>query len=490
MSGNPSNPSPGVPWFAWALTGSVLRLVAAAVVPVLPEEAYHWCYTNHLSAGFYDHPPMIAWMIALGRLAFGDTALGIRIVPALGSLGTSLALGSLSRRLHGEDAARWTSLLFALEPAAFVGSAFGFPDAPLLLFCSLASLFVAMARQSGRGAWWLAAGAAWGAALLSKYTAGFLPAVLFLYLLLAAPDRRWLKTPWPYLAVLVGIAVFSPVLYWNETHHWASFRFQAVHRFEEMEGPRVSGGLKFLAGQWGAGLPLTLPLAIAATAAAIRRRTPDDLFLLCLSLPLLLFFFVIGFSRASHVFWPLPAYLALLPLMGETAARGSGRIAGAYRACRGWLAGVSAAALLVGAIHFVHPFPGVPALRGVYDWEGITERAMALRSELADDSFVLGVGKRYLCAAQLAFHLHSADRVQAKNLLGEDGLQFAYWAHPESLRHHDAVVVADEGWSNLEAILRTRFKNVERKGDWTVLARPGPRQERYVFYLAKGYTPP
>jgi dolichol-phosphate mannosyltransferase len=433
---------------------------------------------------------MIAWMIALGRLAFGDTALGIRIVPALGSLGTSLALGSLSRRLHGEDAARWTSLLFALEPAAFVGSAFGFPDAPLLLFCSLASLFVAMARQSGRGAWWLAAGAAWGAALLSKYTAGFLPAVLFLYLLLAAPDRRWLKTPWPYLAVLVGIAVFSPVLYWNETHHWASFRFQAVHRFEEMEGPRVSGGLKFLAGQWGAGLPLTLPLAIAATAAAIRRRTPDDLFLLCLSLPLLLFFFVIGFSRASHVFWPLPAYLALLPLMGETAARGSGRIAGAYRACRGWLAGVSAAALLVGAIHFVHPFPGVPALRGVYDWEGITERAMALRSELADDSFVLGVGKRYLCAAQLAFHLHSADRVQAKNLLGEDGLQFAYWAHPESLRQHDAVVVADEGWSNLEAILRTRFKNVERKGDWTVLARPGPRQERYVFYLAKGYTPP
>src|SRR5690349_8608796 len=124
MSGTTSKISPGGSWITWALAGSAVRLVAAAVVPVLPEEAYHWCYTQHLSAGYYDHPPMIAWMIALGRLLFGNTALGIRFIPALGSLGTSLALGSLSRRLHGDDAARWTTLLFAVEPAAVIGSAF------------------------------------------------------------------------------------------------------------------------------------------------------------------------------------------------------------------------------------------------------------------------------------------------------------------------------------------------------------------------------
>jgi hypothetical protein len=433
---------------------------------------------------------MIAWMIAIGRLVFGDTALGVRFVPALGSLGTGLALGELSRRLHGNDAARWTSLFFALQPAAVLGSSFAFPDAPLLLFCSLTLLSVAKALESRRGAWWLAVGVAWGAAMLSKYTAGFLPAVLFLYLLITPRDRGWLKTPWPYLAVLVGIAVFSPVLYWNATHDWASFRFQAVRRFEEMEGPRVSGGLKFLAGQWGASLPLTFPLAVAATTAAIRRRTPNDLLLLCLSLPLLVFFFIIGFSRASHVFWPLPAYLALAILMGETAARGSSRVADFYRAGRGWIVGVSAAALLAGTVHFIHPLPRVPAMHGVYDWDGITERAVQLRSELPAGSFVLGVGKRYLCAAQLAFHLHSVDQVQAKNLLGEDGLQFAYWAHPEALRTHDAVVVADDGWANPEGLLRKHFADVERKGDWTVLHRSGPKQERYVFYVAKGYTPP
>ena len=491
MSANLSNPVPGGSWVVWALAGSAFRIAAAGIVPALPEEAYHWCYTNHLSVGYYDHPPMIAWMIALGRAVFGDTALGIRAIPALGSIGTTLALGSLSCRLHGNDAARWTVLLFAVTPAAFVGSAFGFPDAPLLLFWSLSMLFFGKALESPRKGWWLAAGAAWGAALLSKYTACFLAASILLYLVASPRDRRWLKTPWPYLAALLGILVFSPVIYWNATHDWASFRFQAVHRFEEMEGPRPSGAGKFLLGQWGALLPLTLPLAVAAAAQAIRRRSAEDLFLLCLGLPMLLFFLLIGFTRATHVFWPLPAYLAVTILMGETAARGSGRVARFYRAGRAGILGFSAAAILAAAVHVTHPLPGIPAMRGVYDWDAIAERTRTLRSTLPADSFVLAVGKRYLCAAQLAFHLHDAGEIQAKNLLGEDGLQFAYWARPEALRQHDAVVVADAAWSpDVEVLLRKRFDSIERCGDWTVLQRPGPKQERYVFYIAKGYSPP
>jgi len=46
---------------------AVVRLAAVLVVPVLPEEAYHWLYAKHLDIGYYDHPPMIAGMIALGR---------------------------------------------------------------------------------------------------------------------------------------------------------------------------------------------------------------------------------------------------------------------------------------------------------------------------------------------------------------------------------------------------------------------------------------
>jgi hypothetical protein len=258
-----------------------------------------------------------------------------------------------------------------------------------------------------------------------------------------------------------------------------------------MDGPHPSGAGKFLLGQWGAVLPLTLPLAVVAVAAAIRRRSPEDLFLLCLGLPTLLFFLLIGFTRATHVFWPLPAYLALSALMGDAATRGTGRVAGACRAARAWLVGLSAVGILAGAVHLVHPIPGVPVLRGVYDWDAIAEQTRTLRSTLPAGSFVLGVGKRYLCAAQLAFRLHDAGEIQAKNLLGEDGLQFAYWARPEALRRHDAVVVADAAWSpDLEGLLRRRFDSVERRGDWTVFPQRGAKQEHYVFYVAKGYSPP
>ena len=44
------------------------------------------------------------------------------------------------------------------------------------------------------------------------------------------PDwrRRWLLSPWPFLAALIATIVFLPVLIWNAEHDWASFRFQFV----------------------------------------------------------------------------------------------------------------------------------------------------------------------------------------------------------------------------------------------------------------------
>jgi 4-amino-4-deoxy-L-arabinose transferase-like glycosyltransferase len=44
------------------------------------------------------------------------------------------------------------------------------------------------------------------------------------------PDwrRRWLRSPYPWAAVLIAVTVFLPVLIWNAQHEWASFRFQFV----------------------------------------------------------------------------------------------------------------------------------------------------------------------------------------------------------------------------------------------------------------------
>ncbi|MFX6326646.1 glycosyltransferase family 39 protein, partial [Acinetobacter baumannii] len=80
--------------------------------------------------------------------------------------------------------------------------------------------------QSGDGRWWLAAGLFAGVSLLSKFTAIMFAPAVAAFLLVPDWRLRWLRSPYPYLAVLIAIAMFSPVLIWNAQYDWASFRFQ------------------------------------------------------------------------------------------------------------------------------------------------------------------------------------------------------------------------------------------------------------------------
>ena len=77
--------------------------------------------------------------------------------------------------------------------------------------------------QTGRGAWWLAVGAAAGCALLSKYTALFFGPAILIWLIAVPKLRHWLISPWLYLGGLVALLIFAPVILWNADHHWVSF---------------------------------------------------------------------------------------------------------------------------------------------------------------------------------------------------------------------------------------------------------------------------
>ena len=106
---------------------------------------------------------------------------------------------------------------------ASVGTLIVTPDAPLLVASSFVLFFLAKVLETGRGVWWLAVGAAVGAALLSKYTAMFFGAAILIWLVAVPKLRRWFLSPWPYLGGLVAFALFSPVILWNADHQWVSF---------------------------------------------------------------------------------------------------------------------------------------------------------------------------------------------------------------------------------------------------------------------------
>lgn len=201
-----------------------LRLVAAAWTPLTFDEAYYWMWSQHLAGGYYDHPPMVAYVIRAGTLLAGDTELGVRLASILLALPMSFAIYRATLILFGSvRAAATATILLNATLMAAVGTLIVTPDSPLLVASSFVLFFLAKIVETGRGAWWLAVGAAIGAALSSKYTALFFGPAVLIWLLAVPKQRRWLASPWPYFGALVSLAIFAPVLVWNADHGWVSF---------------------------------------------------------------------------------------------------------------------------------------------------------------------------------------------------------------------------------------------------------------------------
>ena len=201
-----------------------LRLVAAAWTPITFDEAYYWMWSKHLAGGYYDHPPMVAVVIRLGTMIAGDTELGVRLVSILLALPMSWAVYRTASILFGgQRVAATAAILLNITLMAAVGTMIVTPDAPLLVASSFVLFYLAKVLETGRGAWWLAVGAAVGAALLSKYTALFFGPAILIWLAAIPKLRRWLISPWPYLGAIVTLAMFAPVILWNRDHHWVSF---------------------------------------------------------------------------------------------------------------------------------------------------------------------------------------------------------------------------------------------------------------------------
>jgi hypothetical protein len=201
-----------------------LRLIGAAWTPLTFDEAYYWTWSKHLSFGYYDHPPGVAFIIRLGTLIAGDTEIGVRLVSILLALPMSFAVYRTAMILFGgQRVAASATILLNVTLMAAVGTLIVTPDSPLLVVSSFVLFFLAKVLESGRGAWWLAVGAAVGVALLSKYTALFFGPAILIWLLSVPKLRRWLVSPWPYFGALVALLVFSPVILWNADHDWVSF---------------------------------------------------------------------------------------------------------------------------------------------------------------------------------------------------------------------------------------------------------------------------
>ncbi len=438
----------------------VLRLLYAGSVELLPEETYYWNYSQHLDLGYLDHPPMVAWLIRLGTLVFGQTEFGVRAGALCCGAITLVFVYRLARNLFGEASALAAVVLAQTLPFFFLSGFLMTPDAPLTAAWAASLYYLERALIGERsGAWWRA-GICLGLGMISKYSIALLAPVTLAFMIWDPKSRRWWRHFEPYTAALTALAVFSPVILWNAQHDWASFAFQTSRRLAE--APQFALH-KLIA----SALVLITPTGVVAVAAALLRgsggggagdpqSTRRRLFMnLAILVPLSVF---VAFSLRHEVKldWTGALWSAALPVLGCSMIAAGFNVRGLGAWIRSaWAPTIVAMLLIYGAgLHYlVLGLPGIGYGKHIelvpVGWRDITRHVLNAaadhRTEAGSDALIVGMD-RYAIASEVAFYgrRQLGSSVETMNSYLFDGMSLMYgrWTPPESQQHRDLLLVA------------------------------------------------
>lgn len=278
----------------------VLGLIQASLTELLDDEAYYWVYSRFPGWGYFDHPPMIAWLIKAGYALFPNE-LGVRLFPLLLNILTPVLIEKLIRP---KNYFLFYTIVLSIAAMQLMGFS-AVPDIPLLFFTALFFCCYKnfLAQASLKNTLFLGATAA--LLLYSKYHG-----VLILFFTLLS-NPRLLKNSRAWLAGCTALLLFLPHLWWQYQHHWISFRYQL---FESNVNPyQPAYTWQYILGQ----ILLPGPLAGLILLPAAFLYKPADLLERSLKYTLLgiyLFFLVSSFRGKVEANWTLPVLVCLVIL--------------------------------------------------------------------------------------------------------------------------------------------------------------------------------
>lgn len=305
----------------WWLAGSLLLLAALLAarafiirsIPLTGDEAYYWEWSRHLSLGYHDHPPLVAWLIALFSV-FGRSGFWVRFPSLVLSTGAGLFLFLFVRDLWDDAKPAFTAVsLFLFIPIFSVVSLAIFPDSPLIFSWSF-FLWASWKWLKDERMWPLV-GLAAGLAALSKLMGLFLFPSLFLFIAVSKTRASLLRRKSLWGAAALSLAIASPFIYWNFTHHFESFAYQAGHRLAGNLTFSPSLFMNYLSLQIIALSPLVFALIVGTAImliAGARRGSERELYLLSMAVPIHAFFAAASFVTRVGLHWALPGYLSIL----------------------------------------------------------------------------------------------------------------------------------------------------------------------------------
>jgi 4-amino-4-deoxy-L-arabinose transferase-like glycosyltransferase len=484
-SGSMGIDRPAAILLAAILAVGLVRASLAAMIGLTEDEAYYRLWALAPAMGYLDHPPMVGWMIALGRWVGGDTPFGIRFPAILISLVGPLVLWRTAAVLFGPIAARRAVWFAVAMPLLAVGGVIITPDTPSVLFWGLVGWALVELQASRNANWWLAVGAFAGLGLLSKYSNLFVGASILLWLSLFRSNRPWFRCWQLWAGGAIAVLLALPVLLWNYQHDWASFAKQ----FGRVgHGQRLA--VAYLAELVGGSLVLMSPvvavlavLGLGKLARSAAAGDPPAALLATGMLPFLAYLIVHALHDRVQANWMAPLYpsLAVCAAVALGALDAGAKPGQTFGRLGRW---ALATGLLLSGLIYWHTLNPLVQLPGQKDPTSQTRGWRELAADVERLRAATGAcwiaTSNYATTGQLAFEL----RDKAPVVQIDERIRYLHLPAPDAaLLKCPALYVELERRTNA-AWLGERFRSVTRLDNLT-RTHAGVALATYAVYLGE-----
>jgi hypothetical protein len=199
----------------------LLNIFQAGFTGLTSDEGYYWYLSTHLEWGYYDHPPLLALLINLGRHIFSGE-LGVRFFNVLLM---SLSLLFLVKVIDQKEKPKYFLYVMLISlPLLNYITFIVFPDTPLVAISIVYLYFYKKFLENHSMTSSLFMGLTLSAMLYSKYHAVLVP----LFIILSNPklllDKKF------YFSLGIALTLFMPHLYWQYSHNFVSFKYHLIGR--------------------------------------------------------------------------------------------------------------------------------------------------------------------------------------------------------------------------------------------------------------------
>ncbi len=281
---------------AWIL----INILQAFFTELFHDEAYYWVYSRFPDWGYYDHPPMIAWLIKIGYSIFPNE-LGVRLLCVILNTAT---IYIISLMLSKKDDFLFYGIAGSVA-VAHIGGMITVPDIPLIFFTAL--WFYTYRRFADNSSWTNTFLLALSAALLlySKYHG-----VLIIFFTLLS-NIKILAQSKIYVAGIIGALLFAPHLYWQWQHDFPSVQYHLYER--NASKYHFSFTLEYIFGQIALVGPV-IGWLFLWLSAKYRPANPMEKALKFTLWGILIFFLISSLKGRVEANWTLPVLVCLIIL--------------------------------------------------------------------------------------------------------------------------------------------------------------------------------